>query len=233
MAAMPFGYVPWEQQERDRAEFARRGISRGRSVVAVEYADGVLFVADNPSTTLYKLSEIYDRIAFGAVGRYAEYEQLRVSGIQSTEVRGYQYAREDVSGRALANGYASALRSAFSEQSKPFEVELLLAEVTDDDVEIYHILYDGSITDEHGAVAIGGTADALNTRLKATFREGLPLAEALRLANGVLSDQESSGSNGAIRLEVVGLDRNRGRRKFFRLEEPRIRELLADEPTPS
>ena len=227
---MPF-YVPPEQQQRDRAEFARRGISRGRSVVAVEYADGLLFVADNPSATLYKLSEIYDRIAFAAVGRYAEFEQLRVSGIQSTEIRGYQYAREDVSGRALANAYASALGGAFSESPKPLEVELLVAEVTDTDVEIYHILYDGSITDEHGSVAIGGTAEAVQGRLKERYREGLSLPEALAVAREALADPQD-GHLEIGRLEVAGLDRTRGRRKFFRLTDARLAELLA-EGTPS
>jgi proteasome alpha subunit len=229
--AMSF-YVPWEQQERDRAEFARRGISRGRSVAAVEYTDGVLFVADNPSSTLYKLSEIYDRIAFAAVGRYAEYEQLRVSGIQTSEVRGFQYAREDVNGRSLANAYASALRSAFSESPKPLEVELLVAEVTDDEVELYHILYDGSITDEQGSVAIGGTSETVNGRLKERYRAGLTLAEALRTAHEALSDP-ANGPISPERLEVAGLDRTRGRRKFFRFPKERLSELLAEGGAPT
>ncbi len=224
--AIPF-YVPPEQRMREMADFARKGISRGRSVVAIEYNDGVLFVADNPSATLNKLSEIYDRIAFAAVGKYSEFEQLRVGGIRNAEVRGYQYAREDVSGRSLANAYANALGTAFTDSPKPFEVELLVAEVTDTDVELYHILYDGSITDEHGYVAIGGSAEAINNRLSEAFHEGLTLPEALRMAQGALvgpGEQRLKPDN----LEVAGLDRTRGRRKFFRLPPERLEELLED-----
>jgi proteasome alpha subunit len=223
---MPF-YVPQEQQARDKAEFARKGISRGRSVVAMTYTDGALFVADNPSATLNKLSEIYDRIAFAAVGKYSEFEQLRVAGIQQAEVQGYQYAREDVNGRSLANAYANALGRAFTDSPKPFEVELLVAEVTPDGVELYHILYDGSITDEEGAVAIGGTADTINTRLKDSYRPGLTLQEALRVAHLALTGP-GDGQVEARNLEVAGLDRSRGRRKFFRLPDEQVGELLGN-----
>ena len=214
MAMMP--YVSPEQAMKDRADYARKGISRGRSVVAVEYDNGVLFVAENPSQTLHKISEIYDRIAFAAVGKYPEFEQLRVAGIRLADFKGYQYAREDVTGRTLANAYANALGAAFTESTKPFEVELLLAEVTDTGVELYHILYDGSITDEDGFVAIGGSAEALNTRVEAGFERGLDRDAGLRLAREALSASGDAPVEGG-RLEVAGLDRTRGRRKFFRL----------------
>src|SRR5688572_6801074 len=176
-------YVSPEQAMKDRADYARKGIARGRSVVAVEYDNGVLFVAENPSATLHKVSEIYDRIAFAAVGKYNEFEQLRVAGIRLADVRGYQYAREDVTGRSLANAYANALGAAFSEGSKPFEVELLVAEVSATDVELYHILYDGSITDEAGFVAIGGQAETLNSRLGEHYTEGMTRDAALSMAH--------------------------------------------------
>jgi proteasome alpha subunit len=224
VSAMPF-YVPPEQRMREMAEFARKGISRGRSVVAVEYADGVLFVADNPSATLNKLSEIYDRIAFAAVGKYSEFEQLRVGGIRNAEMRGYQYAREDVNVRSLANAYANALGAAFTDSPKPFEVELLVAEVNASDVEVYHILYDGSITDEHGYVAIGGEAETINGRLADTFRQAMTIHEALLVAQRALTGPDN-GDVKAENLEVAGLDRTRGRRKFFRLPDERVAELL-------
>ncbi len=227
---MPY-YVPQEQQARDKADFARKGIARGRSVVAVNYADGAVFVADNPSATLNKLSEIYDRIAFAAVGKYSEFEQLRVYGIRNAEVRGYQYAREDVSGRSLANAYASALGSAFTDSPKPFEVELLVAEVTGSGVELYHILYDGSITDEQGYVAIGGSAEAVNTRLRESYQPDLGLAEAVRLAQRALAGDGQPIT--APNLEVAGLDRTRGRRKFFRLSDERVAGLLEEPATSS
>ena len=214
MAMMP--YVSPEQAMKDRADYARKGISRGRSVIAVEYADGVLFVAQNPSETLHKVSEIYDKIAFAAVGKYNEFEQLRVAGIRLADVKGYQYAREDVTGRALANAYANALGAAFTESTKPFEVELIVGEVTDDGVELYHILYDGSIWDEDGFVAIGGSAETLSTKVGEGYTSGLDRDAALRLARESLAAVEENPIEGG-RLEVAGLDRTRARRKFFRM----------------
>ncbi len=219
MAMMP--YVSPEQLMKDRAEFAQKGISRGRSVVGIAYADGVLFVAENPSATLHKVSEIYDRIAYAAVGKYNEFESLRVAGIRIADVKGYQYAREDVTGRAIANAYANYLGAGFTESAKPFEVELLVAEVLDVGVEIYHVRYDGFITDEAGYVAIGGSADAVTEQLGSRYREDLTLPEALQAARDALA----SGEDREIepqRLEVAGLDRTRGRRKFFRMTEDQL-----------
>ncbi len=219
MAMMP--YVSPEQLMKDRAEFAQKGISRGRSVVGIAYADGVLFVAENPSATLHKVSEIYDRIAYAAVGKYNEFESLRVAGIRIADVKGYQYAREDVTGRAIANAYANYLGAGFTESAKPFEVELLVAEVLDVGVEIYHVRYDGFITDEAGYVAIGGSADAVTEQLGSRYRQDLTLPEALQAARDALA----SGEDREIepqRLEVAGLDRTRGRRKFFRMTEDQL-----------
>ena len=226
MAMMP--YVSPEQVMKDRADYARKGISRGRSVVGVTYADGVIFVAENPSATLHKVSEIYDRIAFAAVGKYNEFESLRRQGIRMADVTGYQYAREDVTGRSLANAYASALGTAFTEGQKPFEVELLIAQVNTDDVELYHILYDGSITDEDRFVAIGGATDGITQHLSAHFVDGGTLRDAVRVARGGLSASEDRDIP-ADRLEVAGLDRARGRRKFFRMSREALLEALDHE----
>ena len=224
MPMMP--YVSPEQAMKDKADFARKGISRGRSAVALTFADGVLFVAENPSETLHKVSEIYDRIAFAAVGKYNEFEQLRVAGIRLADVRGYQYSRDDVTGRALANAYAQALGVTFTESMKPFEVELLVAEVTETDVELYHILYDGSITDEDGYVAIGGSADAIGRKLGEGHAPDRAVEDALRLAHRALQEVEEREIT-AERLEVAGLDRARGRRKFFRLGDDAVAAALA------
>jgi proteasome alpha subunit len=210
-----FPYVSPEQQMKDRADYARKGISRGRAVVGIVYDDGVLFVAENPSSSLYKISELYDRLAFAAVGRYNEFESLRRQGIRLADVLGYQYARQDVTGRSMANAYASALGTAFSESSKPFEVELLVAEVQPDSVDLFHILYDGSISVEEGFVAIGGQADAISTALSERFEAGADEATVLRVARDALASVEDREMT-PDRLEVAGLDRNRGRRKFFR-----------------
>lgn len=226
MAMMP--YVSPEQVMKDRADYARKGISRGRSVVGVTYTDGVVFVAENPSATLHKVSEIYDRIAFAAVGKYNEFESLRRQGIRLADVTGYQYAREDVTGRSLANAYASALGSAFTEGQKPFEVELLIAQVNDDAVELYHILYDGSITDEDRFVAIGGTTEGITSHLAAHFDDtDGSLPGAIRLARDGLSASEDR-TIPADNLEVAGLDRTRGRRKFFRMPPAAVAEAVGD-----
>jgi proteasome alpha subunit len=224
MPMMP--YVSPEQAMKDKADFARKGISRGRSVVAVTTVEGVLFVAENPSATLHKVSEIYDRIAFAAVGKYNEFEQLRVAGIRLADVKGYQYSRDDVTGRALANAYANAMGATFTDSMKPLEVELLVAEVSPDAVELYHILYDGSITDEEGFVAIGGSADAINEALKTSFEPGMDRAAALRATVAALQQVEEREME-AGRLEVAGLDRGLGRRKFFRMVEADVAAVLA------
>ena len=223
MPMMP--YVSPEQAMKDKADFARKGISRGRSVVALTTENGVLFVAENPSATLHKVSEIYDRLAFAAVGKYNEFEQLRVAGIRLADVKGYQYSRDDVTGRALANAYASAMGATFTDSPKPLEVELLVAEVFPDAVELYHILYDGSITDEDGFVAIGGSAEAINEKLKASYTEGMDRQTAVRTAVAALQEVEEREMV-ASKLEIAGLDRALGRRKFFRLGESEVAELL-------
>src|SRR5689334_6997242 len=184
---MPF-YVSPEQIIKDKADYARKGIARGRSVVVVQYADGIAFVAENPSRALHKVSEIYDRIAFAAVGKYNEFENLRVAGVRIADFRGYAYDRRDVTGRGLANVYAQTLGTIFTETSKPYEVELAVAEVgeTPDDDQLYRLTYDGSVADERGYVAMGGQADAITAALQEQYREGLPLRDALQLAVGLL-----------------------------------------------
>src|SRR5437899_11970762 len=165
MAFQP--YVAPEQLTKDRSEFARKGIARGKSVIAIEYADGILFLAENPSVTLHKVSEIYDRIAFAGVGKYSEFEDLRIAGIRLADLRGYSYGREDVKARDLANAYSQALSTIFTQQMKPYEVEILVGEVDGDEsgTALYHVLFDGSVTDEHGCIAIGGHCDDLTTAL--------------------------------------------------------------------
>jgi proteasome alpha subunit len=210
---------------KDRADFARKGIARGRAVIGVVYDAGVLFVAENPSS-LYKISELYDQLAFAAVGRYNEFESLRRQGIRLADVLGYQYARQDVTGRSMANAYANALGAAFSESQKPFEVELLVAEVLTDSVDLFHILYDGSISVEEGFVAIGGQAEAINTALSERLQPGGDVPTALRGARDALATVEDRPIEPGS-LEVAGLDRNRGRRKFFRLSAEAVSSALA------
>ena len=224
--AMPF-YVAPEQMMKDRAEYARKGIARGRSLVAIEYADGVVFVGENPSRMLYKTSEIYDRIGFAAVGKYNEFESMRVAGIRLADVKGYQYAREDVSVKSLANAYSQALGAIFMGEGKPYEVELLIAQVDgpEAELELFHILYDGSIVDEHQVVGIGGEADALTERLRQGWSADLDLAGAVRLGRDAMArvgDREIPPGD----LEVSGLDRTRSRRFFFRLDTDEVAELF-------
>src|SRR3954464_7026725 len=177
---MPF-YVSAEQLMRDRSEFARKGIARGRGVIVVTYADGVLFVAENASPTLHKVSEIYDRIGFAGVGKYNEYENLRVAGIRLADLRGYSYDRRDVTARALANAYAQTLGTIFVEQQKPYEVEICVAEVGDsaEQDQLYRISYDGTIVDEPDFMVMGGQTDALATALRRDYQTGLALPDAL------------------------------------------------------
>jgi proteasome alpha subunit len=226
---MPF-YVSPEQQMKDKADYARKGIARGRSVVVLQYDDGILFVADNPSRALHKISEIYDRIAFAAVGKYNEFENLRLGGVRYADVNGYTYDRRDVTARGLANLYAQTLGTIFTETNKPYEVELVVAEVGDTEAadQIYRLTFDGSVADEHGYVAMGGQADAVAEALKARFEEGMSLSAALRAAVQSLEAQDSDRHLEAKALEVAVLDRNREHRLFRRLPAVRIEELLEE-----
>ncbi len=230
--SMPF-YVSPEQLMKDRADFARKGIARGRSVVAVQYADGVLFVSENPSQALHKVSEIYDRIAFAAVGRYNEFENLRIAGVRLADMRGYSYDRRDVTGRGLANAYAQTLGTIFSSGGeKPYEVEIFVAEIGDRPAEdqIYRLTYDGQVADEHGFAVMGGAADVVAGYLQERYREGAPLADALGLAVAALGHTDSGDRTIPVAdLEVAVLDRTRVQpRKFSRLRPARLAELLGD-----
>ncbi|MEZ0071039.1 proteasome alpha subunit [Planotetraspora sp. GP83] len=225
--SMPFGYASPEQIMRDRAEYARKGIARGRSVVVMQYADGILFVAPNPSKALHKISEIYDRIGFAAVGRYNEFESLRLAGIRYADINGYTFNRSDVTGRGLANLYAQQLGMIFTESIKSLEVEIVVAEVGEapEDDQIYRLTFDGSVFDEQGMAVIGGQAEAVAGRLKERYREGLPLPEALDAALSALTEPGGDRPPSA-QLEVAVLDRGREHRKFLRLTGPRLERLL-------
>jgi proteasome alpha subunit len=236
---MPY-YASAEQVMRDRSEYARKGISRGRSVAVLTYVDGVLFIAENPSSTLHKVGELYDRIGFAAVGRYSEFESLRVAGVRMADVRGYSYNRRDVTGRVIANAYAQTLGAVFTEQLKPYEVELCVAEVGDtpEADQLYRLTFDGSIVDEPDFVVMGGQADAVSGHLRDHFLPGLGLAEALEVgvrALSAVSPVTSANGGGhdqlaAEQLEVAVLDRRRAKRAFRRIAGAALRSLLGDEP---
>ena len=221
-------YVSPEQMMKDKAEYARKGISRGRSIVTLEFADGILLVAENPSTLLHKVSEIYDRIAFAGVGKYNEFENLRIIGIRHSDVKGYSYSRGDVTAKALANAYSQALGNIFTQDIKPFEVEVLVAEVGDGNgikSEMYHILYDGTIEDEKNYAAMGGQSDELRRFLKDHYREDMTLAEALQLAVRALNATQNKTLSERD-LEVAVLDRTKTRRKFRRIPADALAQLL-------
>jgi proteasome alpha subunit len=226
---MPF-YVSPEQQMKDKADYARKGIARGRNSVVIRYDEGILFVAPNPSGALHKISEIYDRIAFAAVGRYNEYENLRVAGVRYADTRGYQYDRADVTARGLANWYAQILGTIFTESNKPYEVEIVVAELgeTADGDQLYRITFDGSVADEHGYVAMGGQADQVATVLKEGYTEGMPLSAALAAALAALAGQSNGDASevNSSQLEVAVLMRGREHRAFRRLTGRPLEELL-------
>jgi proteasome alpha subunit len=232
--SMPFGYVSPAQVMRDKAEYARQGIARGRSCVTLQYAGGILLVAPNPSSALHKISEMYDRIAFAAVGRYNEYENLRKAGVTYADITGYQFDRHDVTARGIANWYAQTLGTIFTDQLKPFEVEIVVAEVGErpGDDQIYRITFDGSVTDEPGFVAFGGEADRVSAALKDRYTTGMSLTEAFTAALAALSAPGNGERNGndvaATQLEVAILDRTRDHRAFRRIRAARLEELISE-----
>jgi len=214
---------------KDKSDYARKGITRGKSVIGLAYEDGILFVAENPSATLHKISEIYDRVAFAAVGKFNEFESLRMHGIRQADLRGYSYSREDVTARGLANSYSQILGQIFTEAMKPFEVEILVAQVGNDAAsnELYRILYDGSVSDEENFVAMGGSSEDLAAYLSTHYEADLQVPSGVKLGLAALQEIESSDILAVGRLEVAVLDRTRERRKFRRLPENEVSALLA------
>jgi proteasome alpha subunit len=223
---MPF-YVAPEQLMKDRADFARKGIARGRALVAVRYSDGIAIVAENSSETLRKVSEIYDRIAFAGVGRYNEFDQLRVAGVRAADLKGYQYSRDDVDARSLANQYAQILGQIFTHEMKPMEVEILVAEVgmAPDGDQMFHIQYDGTVTDQRNYAVLGGDAEAIATRIAESFAEELDARAAVRAGVAALAGPDRTLP--AEELEVALLRRGNGRRCFDRLSDAQVAEFIA------
>lgn len=223
--SMPY-YVPPEQFMKDRADYARKGIARGRTLVGLQYASGIAIISENPSTTLHKISEIYDRIAFAGVGKYNEFDQLRVAGVRAADLKGYQFSRQDVDARSLTNQYAQILSQMFSEAPKPMEVELLVAEIGIDPKSdrLFHVLYDGTVLDEKGFCVLGGDSESVLERLKSSFKSEMTLKEALKSAIAALSGADRKLSHDE--LEVAVLERNGRRRCFRRIEDSEIQSLV-------
>jgi proteasome alpha subunit len=223
---MPF-YVSPEQVMKDRADYARKGIARGRSLVAMSVVEGIVIVAENPSRTLNKISEIYDRIAFAGVGKYNEFEMLRIAGVRQADLKGYSFAREDVNARSLANAYAQTLGQVFTHEMKPYEVEILVAQVgtgPDNDA-LFHILYDGTVMDEEGCTVLGGQADTIAEVLDQRYRTDIGRDDAIRLGAEVLAGADGTAL-GAAQLEVAFLDRAKERRAFERVRVPQLETVL-------
>jgi proteasome alpha subunit len=224
--SMPF-YVAPEQVMKDRADYARKGIARGRSAVALTYDDGVLLCAENQSNTLRKLSEIYDRIAFAGVGKYNEFDQLRIAGVRHADLKGFSYSREDVDARSLANQYAQILGQIFTHEMKPMEVEILVAEISEvpGRDQLFQIRYDGTVMDETRYVVIGGESDAIGERLQASWQAGLDQAAVVKAAVGALAGPDRTLT--ADDLEVAVLARSNGRRAFHRLDDADVAAILS------
>ncbi len=222
--SMPF-YVAPEQVMKDRAEYAQKGIARGRSLVATTYDVGIAMVAENPSRSLHKISEIYDRIAFGGVGKYNEYDQLRVAGVRHADTKGFAYSREDVDARSLANLYAQYLGNVFTHEMKPLEVEILVAELGAQETQLYHIAYDGFVSDEEHFAVLGGDAEAIAERIRDAWQPDWDMAAAIKAATAALAGPDRT--LGAGDLEVATLSPGNGRRTFRRIEEEELSQLLA------
>jgi len=220
-------YVPPEQFMKDRADFARKGIARGRALVALQYDNGIAIVSENPSSTLHKISEIYDRIAFAGVGKYNEFDQLRVAGVRAADIKGYQFSRQDVDARSLTNQYAQILSQVFSEAPKPMEVELLVAEIGIEKSadRLFHVMYDGTVLDEHNFSVLGGDSQAVADRLKSVYVADTSLKVALQNAIAALSGTETKLEYAD--LEIAVLERNGRRRCFRRIADSEIESLIS------
>jgi len=230
---MPF-YVPPEQMMKDRADYARKGIARGRSLVAFSATDGIVIVAENAYRTLHKIGEIYDRIAFAGVGKYNEFQMLRVAGIRQADLKGYSFAREDVNARSLADAYGQTLGQVFTHEMKPYEVEILVASVgatEDEPDQLFHILYDGTVMDEQRFSVLGGEAEEITQRVEAAWRDNLTLEDSVSIAVSALAGPDRSLV--ADDLEVAVLRRSNGRRAFHRVEGEALESLVPEPSTPA
>ncbi len=219
-------YVSPEQLMKDRADYARKGISRGRAAVACTYADGVLLCAENPSNTLRKVGEIYDRIAFVGVGKYSEFDQLRIAGVRHADLKGYSFSRDDVDALWLANQYAQTLGQYFTHEMKPLEVEMIVAEIGEESAadQLFHLLYDGTVMDTRGFVVIGGEADVIRGRMEEGWGQELALSAAVSVSVTALAGPDRTLVPDD--LEVAVLSRENGRRAFGRLEGGDLAGLL-------
>ena len=226
--AVPF-YVSPDQVMQDKAEYARKGIAKGKSIVAMEYAGGLLLMAENPSVSLNKISEIYDRIAFAGVGKYSEFENLRKIGIRYADMTGYASSRRDVTTKSLAKGYSDLIGTVFTRDPKPLEVEILVVEVGEAPAtnQMYHVSFDGSISDRQQFAVIGGHSDRIVAYLQDHYAANLSLSEALRLSQrGVVAGYEQPPEEASV-LEVGILDRERVGRKFYRMPPTDVAEAMA------
>lgn len=223
--SMPF-YVAPEQLMRDKADYARKNIARGRPLVATLYDDGILITAENTSRTLKKISEIYDRIAFAGVGKASEFDALRQNGISNAEITGYQYSREDVEARTLANQYAQIIGRVFTHEMKPFEVEILVAELghTAEEDRLFHIFYDGDWSDDEDIAVLGGDPEPIAERLRASFKKGWKLEEAVKATVSALAGPDRTLTPDVLEAAVLG--RSVGRRAFRRLDEAELAKIL-------
>lgn len=225
--SMPF-YVPPEQMMKEKADFARKGIARGRALIALQFVDGIVLVAENPSNNLRKISEIYDRIAFAGVGKYNEFDQLRILGVRHADLVGYQFSRRDVEGRSLANQYAQIMGQAFTHEAKPLEVEILIAEIGADASRdrLFHITYDGTVMDESKSCILGGDTESISARLMPTINANATLSEAVRIATAALAGPDRTLT--ASDLEVATLTRGDHRRCFTRVDDSAIEQFLQE-----
>ena len=223
--SMPY-YVSPEQMMKDRADFARKGIARGRSLVAMQYREGIAVIAENPSNTLRKISEIYDRIAFAGVGKYNEFDQLRVLGVRAADLKGYQFSREDVDARGLANQYAQMIGQVFTHEVKPLEVEILIAELgkSAETDQLFHVMFDGTVLDERRFIVIGGDPESITQHIAQSFSAAQSLQECILLARSALSPSEAPLTAGD--LEVAVLQRNANRRCFKRITGAQLATFL-------
>lgn len=215
---------------KDRADYARKGIARGRSLIGAEYSEGIAIIAENRSRTLFKVSEIYDRIAFAGVGKYNEFQMLKVAGVRQADLKGYAYSREDVTASSLANAYAQTLGQVFTHEMKPYEVEILVAQVGTKDRpgnEMFHILYDGTVMDERRYCVLGGEAERIAERLSTEFQDNMVLGDLLKLGARLLANDEDEETLGADQLEVGLLEQERPRRAFRRVKREELQDLFA------
>ena len=231
----------WVEAIRNRREYLEDQLRGASPVVGLAYADGVLMLTTTPGPR--KLFEVYNDIAFAAIGHPADLEKLRKAVIDIAHLEAFNLSASDVSLQRLVHlGLGPLMKNAFDEILRsPYIARAMVAELdpANPAERFYTIEADGSFASAGDAAAVAGTRqgeEAIVARLADLVPAALSLPAALRRAveawglGALLADREEEGEPGEAegraflakaarerRFQAAVLDRTLPTRTKFRL----------------